>query len=463
MPIGGVDMWPKVAAFLLLGYLAMGREFAYWGVPALQAFVGELVLAAFIVRHPAAVFGRWLGALLRGTVLAEVAWGFYLFLAYGIFEVLRGLRIGYPVLTVLQNFAFNYYPLYLFLGLWVGARDPEFLRRLIRPLAWWNGVYGAAWIIVLREWQFVVPGGFVRFFGQPGGAAVALLGLLVFEPRWRRVWPLLLLNTFVLLGTEVRAEWLGFLVGLCAWGAVTLQVGRLLNVFGSAVALLWVAYLVDFRMPGGRGGELSTRGVIGRALAPINEDLAEQYIVSAEASAGTVSWRTDWWAEIWASVHADRLTALIGHGYGFSLASLASFVGDQTTRTPHNIFYYALGYSGWAGVGIFFAFQFALVRLLWKAYRITGQPFGLIFWAAAMTQAFFGNVLETPFGAIPFYLVVGISVAPAVEREHRQHAVASIGHRARSRQPNVGRLVVLPGRGAPIPRSTRRHARINPG
>ena len=458
-------MWPKLAAFLLLGYLSMGRAFAYWGVPSAQIFIGEVALAAFIIRHPAAVLGRWLGALWRGTVLAEVAWAFYFFLAYGVFEILRGLNAGYSPLTTLENFAFNYYPLYLFLGIWVGARDPGFLRRFIPMLAWWNGIYGTLWIILLRRLDFAVPGGFLTFFGQPGGSAVALLGLLTFTPHWRRSWPLLLLNTFVLLGTEVRAEWLALLVGLCAWGAVTLRIGRLLNILGSGLALLWVAYLVDFQMPGARGGELSTRGVIGRALAPINEDLAARYTDSAESAAGTFSWRTEWWAAIWKSVHADPITTVVGHAYGYPLASLAPFVGDQTTRTPHNVFYYALGYSGWIGVGVFFVLQFAVVRLLWNAYRLTGQPFGLVYWASVIAAAFFGNVFETPFGAVPFYLLTGISIAPAVmtERDKWPQVASAIGHRARDQHRRPGRLIVPSGGIAATRRSLQRHTGSNLG
>ena len=440
-------MWSKVVVLLLLGYLSMGRAFAYWGVPQANIFVGELALAAFIVWRPAAILGRWLGGLARRTALTELAWGFYIFLSYGIFEILRGLSIGFPVLSVLQNFAFNYYPLYLFLGIWLGERDPAMLRRFVPLLAWWNGIYGTAWIILLRRLEYTVPGGFISFFGQPGGAAVSLLGILIFVPRWRQSWPVLLLNTFVLLGTEVRAEWLAFLVGICVWAAVTLRFGRLLNILGSAVALLWVAYLINFRMPGARGGELSTRGVIGRALAPIDENLAAQYIDTADSAAGTVSWRTEWWAAIWESVHADRLTAFFGHGYGFPLASLASFVGDQRTRTPHNIFYYALGYSGWIGVFIFFAFQIALFRILWKAFRLTGQPFGLAFWASVVASAFFGNVFETPFGAIPFYVLIGLSIAPALLKSKEDHwfaARASVGAGSRARQLYPRHSAVLP-------------------
>lgn len=85
-----------------------------------------------------------------------------------------------------------------------------------------------------------------------------------------------------------------------------------------------------------------------------------------------------------------------------------------TLRTPHNIFFYALGYGGWIGVALFFLLQVSLARLLLRAYRVTGQPFGLVFWAMSLSLAFFGNFFETPFGAIPFYLLTGLAIAPVL-------------------------------------------------
>jgi hypothetical protein len=52
--------------------------------------------------------------------------------------------------------------------------------------------------------------------------------------------------------------------------------------------------------------------------------------------------------------------------------------------------------------------------LLWRVYRVTGQAFGLASWSATLFAAFFGNVLETPSGAIPLYLIIGLLVAPSL-------------------------------------------------
>jgi hypothetical protein len=101
-----------------------------------------------------------------------------------------------------------------------------------------------------------------------------------------------------------------------------------------------------------------------------------------------------------------------------------ALVAEADLRTPHDVFYYALGYSGWIGVLIFFSLQTGCAVLLWRVYRVTGQAWGLAVWAAGLTTAFFGNFMETPAGAIPFYLTMGLFVGPAL---------AALGSPARQR------------------------------
>ena len=89
----------------------------------------------------------------------------------------------------------------------------------------------------------------------------------------------------------------------------------------------------------------------------------------------------------------------------------------EEVRTPHNGFYYALGYTGWVGVVLFGLLQFAILRLLWQAFRCCGAVIGLAWWAMGFTVGLFGNFFETPFGAIPFYLLLGMSMAPALHKD----------------------------------------------
>ena len=50
-----------------------------------------------------------------------------IFMLYGLWQMGRGVLEGSPVLYTLKFFIFNYYPIYLFLGLWIGLRAPDFL------------------------------------------------------------------------------------------------------------------------------------------------------------------------------------------------------------------------------------------------------------------------------------------------------------------------------------------------
>ncbi len=109
--------WVYVIGFLILGYLSMGRSFAYLGIPSLSLFIGEVVLGAFLFLHPGAFVGKWLGALVRSSPLSGLAWAIYLFVGYGIFQLMRGIILGYTPLTAIQCFVFNIYPLYIFIGL----------------------------------------------------------------------------------------------------------------------------------------------------------------------------------------------------------------------------------------------------------------------------------------------------------------------------------------------------------
>jgi hypothetical protein len=106
-----------------------------------------------------------------------------------------------------------------------------------------------------------------------------------------------------------------------------------------------------------------------------------------------------------------------GHGYGFPLITVApkdAQKNNEEDRTPHSVFYYALGYTGWVGVVLYVTLQFAIVGLLWRAYRLGGTPAGLVFWVMAMVRVSFEEGFETPFKAIPFYLLWGMTMAAAL-------------------------------------------------
>jgi O-Antigen ligase len=416
-----VIIWPYVVGFLLVGYFCMTKSFAYLGIPPLQIFVGEIVLATFLLLKPRVVLGTWAASLLRASPLNALGLAMLVFVLYGVWEMMRG-AFGSSLFYTLKFFIFNYYALYLFLGIWVGIQAPEFLPKLIRCISWVHGIYGLIWVVALRyAVGYYMPGSDVRLFGQPGGGMVVILGLLCFEGNVRAVWPLLAINIIVTLAMQVRAEWLGLALGMLVWGALTRRIGRVVALGMAGLAVLGMLELAGIQLPGrNRGTELSLGETIGRALAPINLELAREFSPQAGRHASTAEWRELWWEQIWRSVHSRPMLEAFGHGYGFNLFGLAPDevrVGqeDADVRTPHSVFYYALGYTGWVGVALFAVFQFAILKLLWRSYCVSGQPAGLVFWVMGMSMAFFEESFETPYRAIPFYLLVGMTMAPALQ------------------------------------------------
>jgi hypothetical protein len=218
----------------------------------------------------------------------------------------------------------------------------------------------------------------------------------------------------------VRAEWLRFTLALKLWGLLKGMKDRVFMIAGLVVALLAVGWVADVKLPSTaeRGGAVSSREIIARGVAAVSPEAAEDYTNNQNAAfyAGTITWRTKWWHAIWDSVHEDIPDTLFGHGYGYPLKDLVSYLKDMDIRTPHSVFYYALGYTGWVGVALFFGFQAVIVWLLWRAYKFTRQPIGLVFWVLTMSSAFFGNFFETPAGAISFYLFIGIMIVPGLRR-----------------------------------------------
>ncbi len=414
------DNWSKWVLFLMVGLCLTGRSFAYLGIPPAKLFIGDLTLAAFIFLQPRKLFDTWIGGLTKGGTLGPLAWVLLASVSYGIMEVIRGVLLGFPPLIAIQNLVFNVYPLYLFLGIWLGARRPELLLRFIQVFAICFCIYAPAYLLVLHSVDIPMPGADgVSVFGQADGGGLIILGLLCLDPRASRFWLPMTVAAMAFLAAQVRAEWLGMALALMIWGTLSRKMTKVAGVAAGIVALLAVGFILDLNVPspGERGGAISSKEIVARGISSVSPDLARDLTGSENTSfyRGTVTWREKWWKAIWANSQDSYTNVLIGPGYGFLLRSLVSYLKDSTElRTPHNVFFYALGYSGWIGVLLFASLQVACGSLLWRAYKLTGQSFGLAAWASILLAAFFGNVMETPSGAIPFYLIIGLVIGPTL-------------------------------------------------
>jgi hypothetical protein len=412
--------WANVAAVLVCGYGIFSRTFAYVGIPSMKVFIGDVTLALFIVCCTGAIVRPWLAGLLRPTPLSGVYWTLVVFISYGFLELARGLAGGYPPVTAMQDLVFNIYPLYFFVGWWAAVTYPDILPKIVKFLSVTSAVYGVLYYLLLRHVNLFLPGTNIPLIVTPSGA-MAIVGLPCFVKDLRRWWPVLAISTFLVLGAQGRAEWLALAAVI---GVRSILMGQLSRVAWSGVfvtVVLGVGFWADVKIPSpvGRGGAISSREIVARAVAAVDRDAAAE--ISREHAAfyaGTVSWRKRWWEAIWASVHADAETALLGHGYGYPIHNLVKYLRDaqHDIRAPHNVFYYTLGYTGWIGVAVFYSFLGALGLMLFHVWRVTGQPFGIVIWVGSIISGHFGNNFETPFGAIPLYLMCGMAAAELLNR-----------------------------------------------
>jgi O-Antigen ligase len=279
----------------------------------------------------------------------------------------------------------------------------------------------------LRYVEVFIPGSEMALFGLPAGGAVAILGLLCFERDLRAVWPVLVLNIMTTMAMQARATWLGLGLGVLVWGLLTRRFGRVVAMGMAGLAVLGIIELGGIQLGTKSGAFSLSREVLSIAIAPIDIELAKELSPRrAITKSNTSEWRHKWWEQIWLSVHSDPMFQAFGLRYGFDLFALAPEevrAGQaEEIRTPHSVFYYAPGYTGWVGVALFAALQLAILKLLWRAFRADGQPAGVVFWVMGISMACFEESFETPYKAIPFYLLVGMAMAPALQWKGELHA-----------------------------------------
>jgi hypothetical protein len=241
-----------------------------------------------------------------------------------------------------------------------------------------------------------------------------LLGLFCFEKNLARYWFPILICSFDTIAGEMRADWVGLGMAVAVWALATGQIKRVLSMVAILAALLAIGFAADIRMPAlpGRGGEISARDTVGRALSGIDPELAEEYSPGAGSYAGTISWRENWWKAIRAEVFKRKVTTVFGLGYGYPIGQLVPALRNSDIRSPHSVFYFTLAYSGFVGFLLFALLQLQLLGVLWRTFRQTGQIFGLACAIFAIVNSMFGNFFEAPQRAMPTYILVGMCIGP---------------------------------------------------
>ena len=296
------------------------------------------------------------------------------------------------LIYTLKFFTFNYYTLYMFMGMWIGLQAPEYLPKMIRVIAWVNGIYGLLYIVALRHVEITMPGFVartcrssrrrpVRWWSSSDCCASSAI-----SGRSGSSW---LLNIVVTLAWQVRSEWSGLASAILTWGLLTGRLGRVVAMGMAGLAVLGMIELADIRLAG-RTGEVSLSETLARVIAPINLELAKELSPKAKCHAGTAEWREQWWEQIWRSVHSNADAGSVRAWLRLSPVSLApEEVGGARQRpSEHRIASSTTPSARRDGSAspCSALLQFAIFRLLLRSYRLTGQPAGLVWWVMGMVM-----------------------------------------------------------------------------
>jgi len=409
----------RYGLFVTFGIVLGGRGFAYLGLAPINLYISEITIAATVIYRPTRTY---IVGLLRQVGrpgrLHLIAVTMLTFFGYGVIEIVRGLYDGGSALTLMKSLPLYYYSVLLAFGMWMGSRDPDIFRKLVWGLAWGNATYGIVYSAFLNHLTITLPGNPSPLFDLGlTNAAMALLGLVVYPRRSKWMIPLVLLNVAVLFGHQIRAEWLALIVSLVIYLALTRKFRRLFAGLGVILVFATVITIINVKIPGptDRGGAVRPTDVIGRAVGSVDPELAAKFTTAqrVEGANGTAQFRQAWWHGIWHSATADPISLVFGHGYAFNLQALAPPGNVNTSvRSPHNIVFYSIGYTGLLGVALMAALFFAIARQLWTVYKHTGNPVGLSIMALMVTASQFEPFLESPFGAAACYLTLGMCLAP---------------------------------------------------
>ncbi len=421
------SLWQVACTALLVGYLLLSRGFAYTGVSlgGLKVYVGEIVLFLALTMIP---HGGTLDRFVRtsaGRLL--IPW-----LIVGAGLTVVGLR-SYGMVVALRDSAACYYALYLYVG-YAFARRREDARRLL-------GVVGAVLLLVLaysvlfslvdlRAVSPYAPGSDyplldfrddVESAHVAGGVLFALLmGAHYGWPMWLRAAGSTL-QLAMLVAMQVRATYLSFAVAVTG---VTLVAG--LRRVVRPLAIMTVVLLASL-VPLDYLGVLEPWNVTPTRLVEEVLSIADVHVsgqyryADSDISVQNNTWRLTFWKLMVQQNTVGISPFLFGQGFGAMLNDPAFIANqDRPNRNPHNFLvglFYRMGSVGVAlWIGLQATVYAGIVRGIRRARRrgeewtadaltyIAGYT-----WVIAGT-ALLGVVLEAPFGAIPYYFLLGMGM-----------------------------------------------------
>lgn len=413
------------------GYVLFSHDFAdlHFSVGPLPIYVGEILLmvtlpwalmrihAAQVLRNPffIALFA-WMGYCAVRLLAGGIAYGvdalrdsaiWY----YGLFAI-----VGYVVWRCLSRTAWTRFFGVLFSALLLLTIASFGSEALDLPLKVPREDVLAATLIAAANF-FLLALRTGRYLGLRLVISSIAIGLMLpLEVRSATVGVLLLLAIFA-----IQRRW-STLAAMIAIPTVAFALLALINVPLSG------------RVGGNTAGDLLNRQLTVISLAIDGRVAANDPALPHDATSGTAVWRYNWWTALIGDTLSTPEKALFGVGFGTDITwplGIDQSNAERPLRSPHNIAVNIFTRTGTVGLALWLAMLGAWLWVVLRFIRVgDSADSDYLLWMATyavtiLTVALFGVVLEGPFAAIPFFLLMGMAarqaqeLAPAVQPHPR--------------------------------------------
>lgn len=410
---------------LVLWLCASGRWGSYVGAPRFSVYITEIVLAVLAVTSIA--ISRSSARLLVSDVVHVVrrSWTARLVLALVVWTGLRLLLGGRLDATSLRDAApYGYAALGLVAAAWRDIRGSHLM--VIVALAWHD-----LWIVISLTWP-VLTGRFLAlgpvrvleirpdFDAAVCGLAAAVLVRLALVALDRRRWlwaalmvAVALANLYLVLLLHSRASLLSSVVALAVvpWGT-GLRWRRL-----PRRAVLVVGLVAALMTP--------IAAVTVLRSDPFHR-LVDTFSSGQTDAKGTTQARQEVWGMVTEYVTASPEREAIGVGFGPDYLSTtgAAAIYEGTTftgvRAPHDYWLNTWVRLGAVGVALSIALALlamvAAVRSLWGGAAALPDVIAAALVLTLPLPASLGVILESPFGAVPYFWALGHLVGSGIQR-----------------------------------------------
>ena len=414
--------------FILLGYMYLGKGFAYLHIPiGFPLYVGEIVLG----------FGLLAAALRPGMLINALSTTpgkiYACFFTWGMIRTLPYInRFG---ITAGRDSALYYYGIFMLLVYGVIRKRRQIIRITVlyaKPASLYVFWVPVAFFLYnfARDYLPRIPGTDLSILIFKYDIVIHLTGAIAFfalfsgvftkkKVRKRNVlWYILaVLSCILMMGRS------SYLTLICGFTVMVFLNGikksiRPLAGFILAITLLFLIipnitspYLMS---------EISPEVVVGLTKSIFTD------VDDPRFRQGTKVWRLMWWKMIIdETVFGPYFWT--GRGFGENLADVHGFLSSdpeklvRPLRSPHNSHMTVLSRMGVPGFLLWIIFHAVLVKRFysgWRRARRAGDRFlqgvfawVLCFWVAFMVNSMFDMTFEGPHGAIWFWSVMGLGLA----------------------------------------------------